>query len=82
VDDGLLDVMCTEALGRIAILGLVPRIMRGSHATHARVRMMRGRRVVFESDSPMAVEADGELPFAAARRVAVSVLPGVLNVIV
>jgi YegS/Rv2252/BmrU family lipid kinase len=82
VDDGLLDVMCTEALGRIAILGLVPRIMRGSHATHPRVRMLRGKHVVFESDAPMAVEADGELPFAAARRVAVSVLPGVLNVIV
>lgn len=81
-DDGLLDIMCADALGRIAILGLVPRIMRGSHATHPRVRMLRGRRVVFESDTPMAVEADGELPFAAARRVAVSVLPGVLNVIV
>jgi len=82
VDDGLLDLMCAEALSRIAILGLVPRIMRGSHTTHPRVRMLHGKHVVFESDTPMVVEADGELPFPPARRVAVSVLPGVLNVIV
>lgn len=81
-DDGLFDVMCADALSRAAILDLVPRIMRGSHTTHPRVRMLRARQVVFESDAPMAVEADGELPFAAARRVAVSVLPGVLKLLV
>lgn len=82
VDDGLFDVMCADALGRSAILGLVPRIMRGSHATHPRVRMLRAQQVVFESATPMALEADGELPFAAARRVAVRVLPGVLTLLV
>lgn len=81
-DDGLLDVMLADALGRVAILGLVPRVMRGSHTTHPRVRMLRVRRIAFESERPVAVEADGELPFPAARRVAVRVLPGALPVLV
>jgi len=81
-DDGLLDVMLAEALGRGAILALVPQVMRGSHSTHPRVRMHRVRRLTLESDAPMAVEADGELPFAPARRVVVQVLPGALPVLV
>jgi diacylglycerol kinase (ATP) len=81
-DDGLLDVMLADALGRVAILRLVPRVMRGTHRTHPRVRMLRVRRIVFESELPVAVEADGELPFPAVRRVAVRVLPGALPVLV
>lgn len=80
-DDGLLDVMLAGALGRAAILALVPRVMRGRHVTHPRVRMLRARRVTLASDAPMALEADGELPFPAVRRVVVSVLPGALRVL-
>ncbi|MDA0225061.1 MAG: diacylglycerol kinase, partial [Proteobacteria bacterium] len=79
--DGWLDVMIADALGRMDILGLVPHIMRGTHLGHARVHMRRARRVTIESDTPMAVEADGELPFAPVARVEVSVLPGVLQVL-
>lgn len=79
-DDGVLDVMIAGALGRVAILGLVPKIMRGVHTGDARIRMLRARRVGLESDQPMALEADGELPFAPVRRVQVSVLPGALRV--
>jgi len=81
-DDGLLDVLLVEALGRTAIVGLVPRVMRGSHASDPRVRMLRGRCIVLESHTPIALEADGELPFPAVRRVAVRVLPGALRVLV
>lgn len=81
VRDGWLDVMIADALGRIAILGLVPRIMRGTHVGDARVTMRRARRVRIESASPLAVEADGELPFAPVHRLEVSVLPGVLRVL-
>ena len=79
-DDGLLDVMIAGALGRVAILALVPKIMRGAHTGDARIRMLRARRVLFESGEPLALEADGELPFAPARRVEINVLPGVLRV--
>jgi YegS/Rv2252/BmrU family lipid kinase len=79
-DDGLFEVMVAGALGRLAILGLVPKIMRGAHTGDARIHMLRAKRVLFESDEPLAVEADGELPFPSARRVEITVLPGVLRV--
>lgn len=80
-DDGLFDVMLAQVLSPGEILGLVPKILRGRHVDDPRVRFLRARSVAFESDDPMAVEADGELPFAAARRVAVSMLPAALPVL-
>lgn len=80
-DDGLLDLLVAEALGRLQILGLVPRIMRGSHGGDARLRLLRARRVRLESEAPLLVEADGEIVFDGARRLEIRVLPGALRVL-
>ena len=81
-DDGLLDLMVTERVSRLTILRLVPKIMRGVHGGDPALKLLRARRVVIESRAPLVVEADGELPFEAAHRVEVEVLPGRLTVIV
>jgi diacylglycerol kinase family enzyme len=80
-DDGLLDMLIVDALGRLAILGLVPKILRGAHAEDPRVRLLRARRVTIESDTPLLVEADGEIAFHDARRLEIEVLPAVLRVV-
>jgi diacylglycerol kinase (ATP) len=80
-DDGQLDVLIVNAIGRAAILGLVPKILRGAHGGDPALRLMRARRVVIESPEPLVVEADGELPFEAAHRIEVEVLPRRLAVI-
>ncbi len=79
--DGLLDVLIVDALGRLAILGLVPKIMRGAHAGDPRLRLLRARRVTIESDTPLLVEADGEIAFDGARRLEIEVLPAALRVV-
>ncbi len=81
-DDGLLDVMIARGLGRLSILSLVPRVMKGTHTTHPAVRMTRARRVVIDSPDPLVVEADGEIPFLEAHHLEVQVLPRRLCVIV
>jgi diacylglycerol kinase (ATP) len=81
VDDGLLDVLRVDLLGRLEILGLVPKIMRGTHGGDSRLTLRRARRVVIESDEPLLVEADGEIVFAAASRLEVALLPGALRVL-
>jgi diacylglycerol kinase (ATP) len=80
-DDGELDVLIVEGVGRLEILGLVPKIMRGAHRGHPRLRLARARRVLIESDEPLLVEADGEIAFEAARRLEIEILPGALRVI-
>jgi len=80
-DDGELDLLIADGVGRLAILGLVPRIMRGAHAGDPRLKLLRARRVLIESAAPLLVEADGEIAFEDARRLEIEVLPGVLRVL-
>jgi diacylglycerol kinase (ATP) len=81
IDDGLLDVLLVDALGRMEILGLVPKIMRGSHAGDSRLKLLKAKRVRIESEAPLLVEADGEIAFEAARRLEIELLPGALRVL-
>jgi len=80
-DDGLLDVLLVEAVGRLEILRLVPKILRGAHAGDPRLRLLRARRVTIESEEPLLVEADGEIAFETASRLEIGVLPGALAVL-
>jgi YegS/Rv2252/BmrU family lipid kinase len=80
-DDGELDLLIADGVGRLAILGIVPQIMRGAHAGHPRLRLARAKRVAIESAEPLLVEADGEIVFEDARRLEVEVLPGALRVL-
>jgi YegS/Rv2252/BmrU family lipid kinase len=80
-DDGQLDVLVARALGRVEILALVPKIMRGSHAGDPRLRLARARRVRIESREPLLVEADGEIVFENARQLEIDVRPKALQVL-
>ena len=80
-DDGVLDLLIAQGVGRLEILGIVPGILRGAHTGDPRLRMARARRVVIESAQPLLVEADGEVVFEDARRLDVEVQPGRLRVL-
>ena len=74
-DDGLFDVMIAQGLGRVGILTLIPKVMKGTHIGDPRVRFEQATRVVIESPDPLIVEADGELPFLEAHRLEIDILP-------
>jgi YegS/Rv2252/BmrU family lipid kinase len=80
-DDGLLDLLLVDAVGRLEILQLVPKILRGTHAGDPRLRLLRARRATIEAGQPLLVEADGEIAFENARRLEIDVLPGALTVL-
>ena len=80
-DDGLLDLLLVDAVGRLEILQLVPKILRGAHAGDPRLRLLRARRVMIQSVEPLLVEADGEIAFEKALRLEIEVLPGALAVL-
>ena len=81
IDDGLLDLMVVEPVGRLEILGLVPMIMRGTHGSDPRLKISRIKRIEIQSEAPLLVEPDGEIAFAAARRLEIELLPGALRVL-
>lgn len=80
-DDGLLDIMIAEGLGRIGILSLLPKVMNGTHVGDPRVKFIRSPRVVIASPDPLAVECDGEIPYVEAHRLEIEALPKRLGVI-
>jgi len=82
VDDGLLDVMVTQSVGRLKILRLIPKIMKGTHVNEPILKNYRARRVVIISQQPLVVEADGEIPYPQTRHLEVQILDKKLRVIV
>ena len=80
-DDGLLDVLEVGPVDRLGILGLVPKILQGAHGSDPRVALRTARRLRIEAESPLLVEADGEIAFEAARRLEVEALPRALKVV-
>jgi YegS/Rv2252/BmrU family lipid kinase len=80
MDDGLIEVCIVEEMGRLELLKCLPRLLRGTHLTHPRVRLLKARRLRLESERPVAFYADGE--YHQALPVELSVVPGALRVIV
>lgn len=78
-DDGRLDVVLIEAMGPAAIARLVPRVLRGRHAGHPRVRMIQCRSVLLESEPPMWINLDGDTWLAG--NAGFHVLPAALEVL-
>jgi YegS/Rv2252/BmrU family lipid kinase len=81
VDDGLFDIMIGEGLGRMGILSLLPKVMKGTHVGDPRVKFVQSSRLVIESPDPLAVETDGEIPYVDAHRLEIEILPKRLRVI-
>jgi len=59
--DGLFDVMTVGNLSKFDLLRSLPRIYKGTHLTHPKVRVQRAREVAIVSTRKAALQADGEL---------------------
>jgi diacylglycerol kinase (ATP) len=77
-DDGLLDVVILHRVTRAEFVRVFPRVFKGTHVSHPRVEILRGRRVRLEAPG-IVTQADGErfepLPLD------LEVVPGALNVV-
>jgi len=80
IDDGYLDVVCARGLSRLRILGLLPKVLRGTHLSDPAVTMVRSRRLVIRSDVPLPLHLDGEVVSNEATSLEVEILPGALEV--
>jgi YegS/Rv2252/BmrU family lipid kinase len=80
--DGRFEVVLVEAVSRLTILKALRRVYEGSHLTHPNVRSSSAAQVDIETRaderaSLLELEADGE--YASARRVSISVRPGLIR---
>ncbi|MDZ7338250.1 MAG: diacylglycerol kinase family lipid kinase [candidate division KSB1 bacterium] len=61
-DDGLFEVVVIGDVGRLEVIGNVPRLYRGTLGAHPKVRYFRGRRVTVTSGDEVLLDLDGEQP--------------------
>lgn len=80
--DGLLEIMLTKKIGRLAILRKLPLLLNGSHVNDPIVHWRQASKVQITAPKPIVVEADGESLFTQACRLEVTVLPSALTIIV
>ncbi len=59
-DDGLLDVIIIEGMGRLELLSNVPSIYSGRHIAHRKVICSKGKEIHISSSDEVHVEMDGE----------------------
>jgi diacylglycerol kinase (ATP) len=80
IDDGLLDVVMVEGVGRIDLLWLLGQVYTGRHMNHSKVTATRARRITITcSDGCVPIEMDGES--LEGRRLAFRVLPAALTIL-
>jgi diacylglycerol kinase (ATP) len=58
IDDGVFDVMILEPVSKFEFLRVFPKVFKGQHVTHPRVRMLRGKRIKVEAKA--IAYSDGE----------------------
>jgi len=61
VDDGQLNVNVIEDLGRLETARWFPKVLKGTHTTHPKVRYFAATSVTVECEAVMEVQMDGEL---------------------
>jgi YegS/Rv2252/BmrU family lipid kinase len=80
LDDGLLDVVVLESVGKLAFLTrILPKAFKGTHVHEPGVKVFRAREIALSADRPFTMYADGdpigELP------VRVCALPGAVTML-
>lgn len=61
ITDGLLDVCLVESASRLKILALFPKYIKGEHGSLKEVHFYKCRKVVVNSEEPLAMNVDGEI---------------------
>ncbi len=83
-DDGWLDSCLVASIGRLTILALLPRVMRGTHITSPHVALFRSRVVRLTASEPVPIHVDGEIyaaPGDGVTRLTVECLSNALRII-
>lgn len=81
LDDGLLDVLVLERVGKLAFLTMIlPKVFSGAHVHEPCVKVFRAREILIRADRPFTLYADGDPIAALPARV--RALPGAIRVLV
>lgn len=79
-NDGLLDVVIMHEMGKLEILGVLPKAYSGKHVGHPSIQILRTKKIRITAPTPMRKDFDGNI--YGTTPVDTEVLPRALNVLV
>lgn len=75
-DDGLFSLCLARQISRTAILGLIPRFMKGTQAAHSAIQMIKSRRATVTAlKGSLPAHADGETLCTEGQKLSIELLP-------
>ncbi len=80
LDDGLLDTCIVSDVSIARVLQVMPSVIRGAHSKHKEVTMGRARRITVDSEKPVSLHRDGEIPHDKSTRIEIEVRPQSLKI--
>jgi YegS/Rv2252/BmrU family lipid kinase len=81
--DNLLDSCLVNPVGRLTMLSMLLRVMKGTHVTSRHVTMRQNRRILVKSEAPLPIHVDGEMyayPRDNVHQVTITSMPAALRV--
>jgi diacylglycerol kinase (ATP) len=60
VDDGLLDIVIAGNFGRLGTLGILPKVLKGTHVGHPKIKILRGKEIRLEWSRARPGHMEGE----------------------
>lgn len=83
-NDGLVDSCTVNPIGRLTMLGMLAKAIKGTHTSSRHVTMRQNQRILIRGDQPLPIHIDGEIfayPQDNIRQITVTSLPQALQVI-
>ncbi|MFO7664348.1 MAG: diacylglycerol kinase family lipid kinase [Chloroflexota bacterium] len=84
-DDNRIDTCLVNPVGRLTMLYMLTRVMKGTHVTSSHVTMRQNQQIVIRSSTPIPVYLDGEMfayPRDSVRELTITSLPAAIDVMV
>jgi len=80
MDDGILELVASNDVGKIGLMGLVSKVYSGSHVGHPKVKFQRNHNFEIKLEKPQLLETDGEVQ-GVVTEVTFEILPLALKVL-
>lgn len=81
LDDGFFDLCIVTDIGKLSMLGLIPKFMTGTHVNHKATTMARAKKVTITSEDNLIAHFDGELLCTEGHKIECEIVPQKLRVI-
>jgi len=80
LDDGYFDLIVICEIGKLAMLGIIPKFMKGTHTKHKAATTLRAKKVTITSEDDLTAHFDGEILCTDGHRIECEIVPQCLRV--